>query len=280
VHIDDLTGFVQSLSDDWEVLSLPAIAPVDEDIRISADKIYHRKAGEALSPEREPLPVLQQLKAQVGGDAFSAQYQQEPAPPGGAMVKRDWIKRYRDLPTKDRRTYVIQSWDTASKGGPENDFSVCTTWFVTGGAQWYLVDVYRERVDYPDLKAAVRARAKQYQADVVLVEDAGAGTSLVQELGTCVAGIIAVKPERDKISRMSVASAKFEAGQVLLPDRAPWLRDFEDELFAFPGSRHDDQCDSVSQALIDGNVRFPMRISMEVLAWARRPTRRASAVFW
>jgi predicted phage terminase large subunit-like protein len=280
VHIDDLTGFVQSLSDDWEVLSLPAIAPVDEDIRISADKIYHRKPGEALSPEREPLPVLQQLKTQLGGDAFSAQYQQEPAPPGGAMVKRDWIKRYRDLPAKDRRTCVIQSWDTASKGGPENDFSVCTIWFVTGGAQWYLVDVYRERVDYPDLKAAVRARAKQYQADVVLVEDAGAGTALVQELGTCVAGIIAVKPERDKISRMSVASAKFEAGQVLLPDRAPWLRDFEDELFAFPGSRHDDQCDSVSQALIDGNVRFPMRILPEVLARARRPTRRALAVFW
>jgi hypothetical protein len=139
VHIDDLTGFVQSLSDDWEVLSLPAIAPIDEDIPISADRIYHRKAGEALSPEREPLAVLEQLKAQLGGDAFSAQYQQEPAPPGGAMVKRIWIKRYRDLPTKDRRTYVIQSWDTASKGGPENDFSVCTTWFVTGGAQWYLV---------------------------------------------------------------------------------------------------------------------------------------------
>jgi hypothetical protein len=181
VHIDDLTGFVQSLSDDWEVLSLPAIAPIDEDIPISADKIYHRKAGEALSPEREPLAVLEQLKAQLGGDAFSAQYQQEPAPPGGAMVKRIWIKRYRDLPTKDRRTYVIQSWDTASKGGPENDFSVCTTWFVTGGAQWYLVDVYRNRVDYPELKAAVRALAKQYQANVVLVEDAGAGTALVQE---------------------------------------------------------------------------------------------------
>ena len=151
---------------------------------------------------------------------------------------------------------------------------------MTGGTEWYLVDVYRKRVHYPELKAAVRARAKQYRANVVLVEDAGAGTALVQELGTSVTGIIAVKPDRDKRSRMSVASAKFEAGQVLLPDRAPWLRDFEDELFAFPSSRHDDPCDSVSQALIDGNVRFPKRISPEVLARARRPTRRAPSVFW
>ena len=279
VHIDDLTGFVQSLSDDWEVLSLPAIAPIDEDIPISADKIYHRKAGEALSPEREPLAVLEQLKAQLGGDAFSAQYQQEPAPPGGAMVKRDWIKRYRDLPAKDRRTYVIQSWDTASKGGPQNDFSVCTTWFLTD-TQWHLVHVYRKRVDYPELKAAVRALAKQHQADVVLVEDAGAGTALVQELNASVAGIIAVKPERDKISRMAVASAKFEAGQVFLPDRAPWLRDFEDELFAFPGGRHDDQCDSVSQALLDGNDRLPMRIAPEVIGWIKERRRRFPDGYW
>jgi predicted phage terminase large subunit-like protein len=141
-------------------------------------------------------------------------------------------------------------------------------------------DVYRNRFDYPELKAAVRALAKQYQANVVLVEDAGAGTALVQELDASVTGIIAVKPERDKKSRMSIASAKFQAGRVFLPDRAPWLRDFEDELFAFPGSRHDDQCDSVSQALIDGSVRFPMRISPEVLAWARQGRRRSLTDYW
>ena len=96
--MDDLSGFVQTLSDDWEVLKLPAIAEIDEDIPISDTKVYHRKAGEALSPEREPISVLEILKLQLGGDAFSAQYQQEPAPPGGAMIKRAWIKRYSELP--------------------------------------------------------------------------------------------------------------------------------------------------------------------------------------
>ncbi len=118
--------------------------------------VYHRKAGEALSPEREPIPVLESLKLQLGGDAFSAQYQQEPAPPGGAMIKRAWIKRYSELPLRDRRLLVVQSWDTASKGGPENDFSVWPTWIVTRDHQWFLLDVWWKRVDYPELKAAAQ----------------------------------------------------------------------------------------------------------------------------
>jgi phage terminase large subunit-like protein len=85
-----------------------------------------------------------------------------------------------------------------------------------------------------------------------------------------------VRPERDKVSRMSVASARFEAGQVFLPHRAPWLAEFEAELFAFPGVRHDDQCDSVSQALDDRNVRPPLVISDEYLQTFRSMTRSTS----
>ena len=72
---------------------------------------------------------------------------------------------------------------------------------------------------------------------------------------------------------MAVASAKFEAGQVFLPERADWLPDLEAELFAFPGGRHDDQCDSVSQALFEGDRNMPMQITDEILAMAARPWR-------
>ena len=250
VHVDDLTGFLLSQSDEWDVLSLPAIAESDEAVPLSNDRKHLRKSGEALSPEREPLQVLDALKLQIGSDAFSAQYQQSPAPPGGAMVKRHWINRYSELPPASERRFTLQSWDTASKGGPDNDWSVCTTLIVTRDKAWYLVDVWRQRVDYPTLKASVQTLAKKWNARRVLVEDAGAGTSLVQELRGRVSGIIAVKPEGDKVSRMAVASAKFEAGQVFLPERASWLPDLEAELFALPGSRHDDQCDSISQALL------------------------------
>jgi predicted phage terminase large subunit-like protein len=266
VHMDDLTGFVTSQSDEWQVLTLPAIAEVDEEIPISDTKVHRRRVGEALSPVREPLSILESLKAQLGSDPFSAQYQQMPVPPGGAMIKRGWINRYEDLPSRRELSLVLQSWDTANKGGPANDFSVCTTWFITRDRRWYLVDVWRNRVDYPGLKAAVRSLAARHTARRVLVEDAGAGTSLVQELLGDVDGILAVKPDRDKISRMAVVSAKFESGLVFIPERASWLADFEAELFAFPGSRHDDQCDSVSQALADDSGGFPMVISREAVA--------------
>jgi predicted phage terminase large subunit-like protein len=255
VHIDDLTGFLLEQSD-WDVLSLSAIADSEEMIPTWAGQKYRRRLGEALSPEREPIDVLEALKLQIGSDAFSAQYQQMPAPPGGAMIKRDWIIRYAQWPAAAERLFTLQSWDTANKGGPENDWSVCTTWIMTRKKQWYLVDVWRRRVDYPALKAAVQTLAEQWRARRVLVEDAGAGTALVQELRGAVSGIIAVKPEGDKVSRMAVASAKFEARQVMLPERAPWLADLEAELFVFPGSRHDDQCDSISQALLDKNSSF------------------------
>jgi predicted phage terminase large subunit-like protein len=278
VHIDDLTGFLLSQSEEWEVLSLPAIAYSDEAIPISAERSYHRKAGEALSPEREPLHVLEALKLQIGSDPFSAQYQQSPAPPGGAMVKRHWVKRYSELPPESERLFILQSWDTASKGGPDNDWSVCTTWIFTRNKRCYLVDVWRQRVDYPTLKANAVRLTTIWKPRRVLVEDAGAGTSLVQELRSNIAGIIAVKPEGDKASRMSVASARFEAQQVFLPERAPWLPDLEAELFAFPGSRHDDQCDSISQALMHNNMSFWELLSPEdlqrILAQSRIPTQR------
>ena len=179
------------------------------------------------------------------------------------MVKRAWIRRFSELPPLSEKLFTLQSWDTATKGGPENDWSVCTTWIVARKKQWYLVDVWRGRVDYPALKMQVQTVAKRWEAQRVLVEDTGAGTSLVQELRGEVDGIVAVKPEGDKASRMAVASAKFEAGQVLLPERSPWLADLEAELFVFPGGRHDDQCDSISQALLDKNNSFMMWMTSE-----------------
>ncbi len=253
IHMDDLTGFLTSQSDEWEILSLPAIAPSDEEIQVWGGDIYRRAAGEALSAKRESLDILEDLKSQIGSDAFSAQYQQMPVPPGGAMVKRAWVGRYEELPPVSGRRFIIQSWDTASKGGPDNDWSVCTTWVVTG-RQYYLVDLWRGRVDYPKLKAKVQELSKTWNAQRVLVEDAGAGMMLIQELKSYVRGMVAVRPEGDKATRMAAASAKFESGLALLPKHAPWMTDLEAELFAFPGSRHDDQCDSISQALLDRHL--------------------------
>ena len=107
----------------------------------------------------------------------------------------------------------------------------------------------RGRFDFPTLRRKVAEQAKLHKASQVLIEDAGFGTALIQELKTENFSVTAVQPEYDKKIRMGIQAGKFENGQVLFPKEAPWLRDLEEELFAFPSGRHDDQVDSISQAL-------------------------------
>lgn len=249
LHLHDLTGVLLEASDEWTVLTLKAIADDAEDIPIGDGKQHHRPAGTVLHETREPRPVLESYKAQIGSYTFAAQFQQSPVPQGGGMIKRTWPRRYSVLPLTSRPARVIFSLDTASKDGSENDWSVCTVWLIHEN-KYYLVDVLRGRFDYPTLKARLIAFAGVHKPRKILIEDTGVGTGLIAELKKISRyPAIAVKPERDKRTRMDIQSAKFESGQVYLPERAPWLADLEAELFSFPQSRYDDQVDSISQAL-------------------------------
>jgi predicted phage terminase large subunit-like protein len=247
LHPDDLTGTLLK-SGEWTVLNLPAIAEQDAQILI-ADELYHtRKAGDPLHAEREPISVLDALRAELGADIFQAQYLQNPVAPGGNMIKRAWVRRHENPPVRTSSTHILQSYDTASKGGDGNDWSVCSTWQVHGG-DYHLVDLWRERCDYPTLKARAIAHAQAQRPTKILIEDTGVGIALVPELRNCGFPAIAVPVEHNKQTRMSVQSAKFESGHVFFPQSAPWLETLEEELFAFPRSRHDDIVDSISQAL-------------------------------
>jgi predicted phage terminase large subunit-like protein len=245
LHEDDLAGVLLRASDEWTVLSLPAIAEEDEEIPIGNGQVHFRRAGDVLHPEREPREVLESLRVQAGPEMFAAQYQQQPMPPGGGIIKRDSVRRYDQLPKSGR---TIQSWDVANKQGEENDYSVCTTWVVHEN-KYYLKDLLRGRFDFPTLRKKVLEHAKLHKASQVLIEDAGFGTALIQEFKTADFSVVAVKPEYEKKIRMAIQAKKFDNGQVFFPKEGSWLRELEDELFAFPNSRHDDQVDSISQAL-------------------------------
>ena len=180
------------------------------------------------------------------------------------MIKRDWVRRYDQLPPSG---LMIQSWDIANKQGEENDYSVCTTWLIDEN-RYYLTDVLRGRFDFPTLRKKVAEQAKLHKASQVLIEDAGFGTALIQDLKTADFSVIAVKPEYDKKIRMGIQAGKFENGQVLFPKEEPWLRDLEEELFAFPSGRHDDQVDSVSQALSYESPSFWTKESLDNYKYA------------
>jgi predicted phage terminase large subunit-like protein len=259
LHEDDLAGILLRGSDEWTVLSLPAIAEQDEQIAIGNGQIHCRHAGDVLHPEREPREVLESLRAQLGAETFAAQYQQQPVAPGGAMIKRSWVLRYDQLPKSGQ---IIQSWDVANKQGEENDYSVCTTWLVHEN-KYYLIHVLRGRFEFSTLRSKVSEQAKLHKASHILIEDAGVGIALIQELKTAHFSVIAVKPKHDKKTRMWIESAKFQNGQVFFPREAPWLADLEAELFAFPGGRHDDQVDSISQALEHNSPSYWTKASLD-----------------
>jgi predicted phage terminase large subunit-like protein len=121
------------------------------------------------------------------------------------------------------------------------------------GNNYYLFDVLREKLDYPELKRRVMDHAAKHDANSVLIEDKGSGTPLIQDIcrenNSGMQNPIGIIPEGDKITRMSAQSAKIEARQVYLPKQAPWLGDLQAELLQFPNGRHDDQVDSISQFL-------------------------------
>ena len=260
LHQDDLIGHVLE-QEDWEVLSLPAIAEQEEEYVIETplgDYPYQRAAGEPLHPERESLADLEKMRRTMGSYDFDAQYQQNPSPQGGSLVKRPWLRYYEpgECPAKFER--IVQSWDTANKAGELNDYSVCTTWGQKDG-RFYLLHVFRRKMEYPDLKRAVVDQAHVHKAETILIEDKASGTQLIQELiseGAC--GITRYEPPAcDKTMRFHGQTAAFENGLVLFPSEAPWLADYVHELLTFPGSKHDDQVDSTTQALAWMRIPLP-----------------------
>jgi predicted phage terminase large subunit-like protein len=112
------------------------------------------------------------------------------------------------------------------------------------------VHVYREKVEFPQLKRMVAELAEQWKPSEIYCEEKSSGTSLVQELKLAtIYPIIPIQVDRDKETRASAVTGYFEAGRVLFPENAPWVADLEDELAAFPGGLHDDQVDAITQAL-------------------------------
>ena len=243
LHEDDLVGHVLA-QEQWEIVRFPAIAEEDEVHEIVkpwGPRSFTRRRGEALHPGREPLAILDHIRRTIGEYNFAGQYQQSPAPLGGGLVKADWFKRYGAADLPDRFERIVQSWDTANKATELSDYSVCTTWGVTG-KKLYLLGLLRRRLEYPDLKRAVAEQQALYNATVVLIEDKASGTQLIQELiaGGCYA-VTRYQSTFDKVMRLHAQTAIIENGFVHLPETAPWLAEYLHEMTIFPKGRHDDQ---------------------------------------
>ncbi|WP_211306397.1 phage terminase large subunit [Parasphingopyxis lamellibrachiae] len=251
LHQYDLSGMLLEKGG-WDHLSLPAIATEDQSIILARGGVHYRRVGDVLHPAREPLEVLEELKASMGSLAFQAQYQQDPVPADGNLFKADWLKTYAADFAVDGYGEVVQSWDTAIKTGDSHDYSVCIT-ARKRGKDLFIVDVWRGKLEFPDLRRKAIELARLHGAQTLIIEDKASGQQLIQALrAEDMAGVpspIGRTPEADKYARAAGVSSMVEAGQVFMAADAHWVADFRQELLAFPNCRHDDQVDALAQLL-------------------------------
>jgi phage terminase large subunit-like protein len=150
------------------VLNLPAIAEYEETIQIGPDKYHVRKVGDLLHAEREDHAVLQAMRNSLGSFNFAAQKD-------GEMFKLNWFRVYESEPARTGNDSLVQSWDTASKSGQFNDYSVCTTWLVKEN-DYFLLDVFRQKLGFPDLIRAIQSHADRFRPSSILIEDKASGS--------------------------------------------------------------------------------------------------------
>ncbi len=247
-HKRDLTGQIIKSSvqregvDEWEVIEFPAIMP----------------SGAPLWPEFWPMKELESLRNELPAPKWSAQYQQNPTSEEGALVKREWWKRWEedDPPPCE---FIIQSWDTAFLKTQRADFSACTTWGVfyrpddDGVTQpnVILMDAYKERLEFPELKKTAYDFYQHWQPEAFVVEAKAAGTPLIFELRAMGIPVAEYTPSRgnDKISRVNAVSDLFASGVIWAPETR-WAEEVIEEFAAFPAGEHDDLVDSSTQALL------------------------------
>lgn len=256
LHADDLAGYLLEKAPQlWTHLRLPAIAE-EEHRLITAKRTYIIRAGDILHPAREDQQQLLNMADELGSLNFAAQYQQNPMADNGNMLNINDIKFYDAVPSQFEQ--IILSWDTAIKVNQAADFSVCTCWGVIG-KKYYLINMLRQKFDYPDLKKAALKLMSQFNPNLVLVEDKASGQSLIQDLSLEFPGKIkAIKPNKDKITRFAATIPLFQSGNVLLPlSELSWKNICVNEIMTFPSSRNDDIVDSISQFL--NYVKYALR---------------------
>lgn len=257
LHENDLAGHIlRNDKNNWDILIIRQEYEKGDE-PTSLNWVDPRKdEGELFFPERFPKEVVETEKNRLGSYGYAGQHQQRPSSAAGGLFKRDdwqfYNLRYVDHAQLERDygiKRIIQAWDTAFKVKTTSDYSVGITIGVSTN-RYYILDLWRGKVEYPELKRAVQAQYNRWKAGTVLVEDKASGQSIIQELRRDTKlPILAYKIDKDKIARAYSITPIHEAELIYLPDKAAWINDFIEELSSFPTALHDDMVDSFVMAI-------------------------------
>lgn len=249
---------------EWRIIQFPALLP----------------SGTPIWPEYWTKKELDKVRADIPTTRWLAQYQQTPTAEEGAIIKREWWRRW----TRSKAPHcssILTSWDTAFTKKARSDYSACTTWGIfhdenTGRQQCIILDAFREKLEFPQLKLRARQHHQFWQPDMMVVEAKAAGQPLVFELRAMGIPVQEFTPTagEDKIMRANGVSDMFASGMVWIPD-TKWAEEVIEECAEFPNGDHDDYVDTVTQALL--RIRRGGLINHERDDWDDKPQRVYSA---
>ena len=243
----DLTGILldnqkKVKGDQWEVVEFPAI-------------MDHGDNKKAVWPEYWKLEELESVKATLPVGKWNAQWMQEPTSEEGALIKREWWKKW-DKEFLPDVTYVIQSYDTAFLKKETADYSAITTWGIFypeegGKPNIILLDAIKDRFEFPELRREALEQYKYWEPDMVIVEQKASGTPLTHELRQMDIPVMTFTPSRgnDKHVRVNSCAPLFEAGLIWAPDEQ-FAEEMIEECASFPYGDHDDLVDSMTMAIM------------------------------
>jgi len=236
---------------EWQAIEFPAILP----------------SGNPLWPQFWSFEELEALRTELPNAKWQAQYQQNPVGNESAIVKRDWWKWWeKDEPPQCE--YILQTWDTAFEKNNRADYSAGTTWGIFNldedkkDKNIILLNTYKKRVEYPDLKRDVLAEYREFEPDGVLIEKKASGAPLIYDLRAMGIPVQDYTPGKgqDKIARLNAVSDIIASGKVWVP-QTRWAEELVDEIAEFPSGQHDDLVDATTLALMrfrqGGFLRLP-----------------------
>jgi predicted phage terminase large subunit-like protein len=253
----DLTGQVlkadaQRGGEGWEVIEFPAILP----------------SGKPLWPSFWSLAELEALREELPNAKWQAQYQQNPVGNESAIIKRDWWQWWEE-DDPPQCEFILQSWDTAFEKNNRADYSAGTTWGIFNNHKdgnrpnIILLNTYRKRVEFPELKKDVLREYNEYEPDTLIVEKKASGAPLIYDLRAMGVPVQEYTPSKgqDKFARLNSVSDIIASGKVWVP-RTRWAEELVDEIASFPSGEHDDLVDATTLALMrfrqGGFLRLPV----------------------
>jgi predicted phage terminase large subunit-like protein len=189
---------------------------------------------------------------------WNAQFQQNPTGEEGALVKREWWKKW-DREKAPECEYIIMTLDAAAEKNNRADFTALLTWGVftddyltNGNPNIILLNAINKRVEFHELKEMALREWQEWQPDSFIVEKKSSGTPLFQELrrmGIPVQEFVPHRGTGDKIARLNAVSDIVRSGIVWYPAGRRWAEEVVEQVAAFPASDHDDMVDCTSMAL-------------------------------